>query len=159
MPPLSELCLPPLSEQVFPRELINSESSHGLQNRMRAVRHAGEQPHGGLIFRVDAGLTFANRSSILAKLQAALRTVDLNAEAGAEYHPGVVLSCEGVNSIDLAALETLHEIHDTLGASLVAAEVKGLRERRGSQSRGELADLLAICCCRQGQHCKRPCGS
>ncbi len=39
-----------------------------------------------------------------------------------------MLSCEGVNSIDLAGLETLHEIHDMLeerGASLVAPEIKG----------------------------------
>jgi len=86
------------------------------------------KPHGGvLFFRIDASFTFVNRSTVLARLHEAIHETDLVANA-AEFHPAVVLACEGINAIDVAGLEALHELSEFLherGISLAASSVKG----------------------------------
>ncbi|GBG28063.1 Sulfate transporter [Hondaea fermentalgiana] len=87
-----------------------------------------ERPDNAVIFRVDAGLNFANRTHVLAVLFRAVSEANLIVDAEASSRPAVVLTCEGVNSIDVAGLEMLEEIQHTLFArkiSLVACNVKG----------------------------------
>jgi len=85
-------------------------------------------PQGVLVFRADASLQFINRSAVLGKLHAAIANTDFTAAASGPFHPGVILDCSGINSIDVAGVEALLELQSTLHANgllLVAAAVKG----------------------------------
>jgi len=75
-----------------------------------------------LIFRIDAGLSFANFRHVLDKLSdEGIQHRDFQA---ADYRLAVILSFEGINSIDVAGLEALERLQITpgkRGISLVAA--------------------------------------
>jgi len=85
-------------------------------------------PHPNtVIFRVDAGMNFANRHHILSELLRAVNAASFD-DPSTGQRPAVILACEGVNSIDVAGLEMLEEIQEALfkrNISLVACNVIG----------------------------------
>jgi SulP family sulfate permease len=86
-----------------------------------------KEPAAVLVFRIDASLQFINRSHVVSKLTDAMALKDFH-ESESSFHPGVVLDCTAINSIDMAGLEVLQELQQSLsakGISLVAAGVKG----------------------------------
>lgn len=121
-----------LREAAFPHTatlgLVESEDTGEQHWRNLSRFGVAKQPQGVLVFRVDASLQFINRSAILAKLQEAITARDFGAADTGPFHAGVILDCSGINSVDIAGVETLGELAANLkakGLSLVVAVVKG----------------------------------